>query len=261
MISWIRPLRRCGARADLAFYAPLVLLPFVWFALGACGNPASMLQTPDRRVGPVSAVDYPDYTQYTNPGGGGFNQCSASGTYRGGSGPGSEGATRAALEGQVSSAKAKLAYLKAQRDSCRNANPTQAEFDRQKGCNRALVSKLRVDVATLVLEDERRAAERALAEENVKCVAAGIEFRDSPCSPWSKSYREAEIKSAETEISRAEAELGRFNACIKDRDRRMQAQQRPQIDPGTAIIIMQGIGRPRPSSGPTGGHGTGTHKE
>jgi len=256
MISWVRRHGRRGAAADLAFYAPLVLLPFAWFALGACGDPATMLQTPDRSIGPIRVANYPDYTRYTDPNGG-FNQCAANGQYRGGSGPGSEGATRAALEGQVNSAKSRLAYLKAQRDSCRNANPTQAEFDRQKGCNRALVSKLRVDVATLVLEDERRRAENALAEENYKCVQAEIDFRYSPCSPEAKSQREWEIKAAEDDISRAEAELGRFNACIKDRDRAIQAQQRPQIDPSSVIIMMQGIGRPRPSAG----HGTGTHKE
>ena len=76
-------------------------------------------------------------------------------------------------------------------------------------------------------------------------------------------YTRARIENYNAMIAKEESRLANIDACINDKKRREQAQQRPQIDPSAAIMILQGIGRSRPPSGgnvPSGGHGYGNSK-
>jgi hypothetical protein len=181
----------------------------------ACGETTAYFAPGDGYFGATQVERYPDYTQYSDTGG--YNQCNPNGTYRTGSGPGSENATRAALQREVDKRKAIRDSLVAEENKCKS-RPTSGFGN---------------DPA-------------------------------NPCSFESRNYRVSEIGHAESNLRDAESELDNFNACIKDRDRRMQAQQpRPQIDPAAVLGIMQGLGRRPQSYGhnvQSGGHGNGNQK-
>jgi hypothetical protein len=251
MTSRIRNFRRGGRRADLAFHAPLVLLPFAWFALAACGDsPGTWLANvttvkPDGQIGNTPYYNYPDHTRY-----GANVVCTHGGGYGGGS-DAELATTRAAAAGKLQQLQNDYNEAKRTVEFCKNKTVTQAQMDAQQGCDRA-------NHAPHLTHEQKSPAQLATYP---RCVAAESAFYNNPCNNYRVENAQRDIPYLQAAIEREKARLGNIDACIKDKQRREQAQHRPAVNP--AIILMNpGLFGPRPGPGrPSGGHGTGTHKE
>lgn len=240
MIGWKH---KHGRIADIALYAPLVLLPFVWFALGACGdNPAGSISNlttvkPDGQVGNTPYYNYPDYTRY-----GSNVVCTSSGGYGGGS-PAELQSTRATVANELQ--QKQNAYDEAKRtvEFCKNKTTTHAQTDAQQGCDRA-------NHAPQLTHEQKTPVQMATY---ASCVASDSQYYNSPCADFRVSSAQENLQYYPAAIEKDKARLANIDACINDQKRRESAASRPQLDPNAAIIIMQGIGR-RPPSG-SSGHG------
>ena len=249
--------RTRGRIADIAVFAPLVLLPFVWFALGACNalTPASDANYGGYR-GPYGTEDpwggtdvynYPDYTVYVT--GDDRIQCASGGRYQGGGNPGSEASTRSSIESNIASNKAKLKQYEDRTKGCKGAGKTLADFQHEEGCSYARVRELREASNRTTTRAELETAGHALYAEEAKCDKANSRKDHDPCYGPTLASNRSWMNIIRQEISKDEAELSRFNNCMKDRERQARASQPSTgsgVNPGVIIFSNPGLFSPRP---------------
>ncbi len=247
-----------GRLADIAVFAPLVLLPFVWFATTACFDILDRLANPppDATYGGMPVYNYPDQTRF----GGGDDAlaCTTSGGYIGGGA--NDEATRANIQSSVEQNKRKISDIEGKMNACKGKD--LAFYEAKAGCNQRRVRQLQDQNSALAARGERDANVTAeLDELNRKCVDAAVASHD--CSAQGMSWEQFKLDKARADLARDQSNLAQLDGCIKDKNRRSQAG-RPQIDPATMGIIMQGLGRSQrqgggaSSGGSSAGH-TGHH--
>jgi hypothetical protein len=250
-----------GVHADLAFYAPLVLLPFAWFVTGACmelidGTTPAGLSNDDNTGRSIYQLPTGE-TRYVGPGGSGGDIYCVGGTYRGG-GPGSSDAIKNGLRNEIDAAKRKVKDFEGKINACRGKVKSIADFEREAGCNWNRMRELGGQIvnATSAAEAQRLQGEQDTI--NANCRTARLNYLADPCSDTNYRFNQDMAGFWRDQVAHKENQLKQFEAC--DGQRQQQARpQRPGIDP--AIILMTpGLFGPPPRR-PQGGHGTGTHKE
>lgn len=248
-------MKRNRARAaDIAVWAPLVLLPFVWFALGACieldADEVAVVgpKRPDGQYGNTPVYNYPDYTQY------GQNVvCTGTGGYGGGN-DAELAATRASIANEVESHNRAISDLNAKIRRCEGKEVTNASVDAKHGCNRA--------VQAASYGNAGRPPTPEMQANVEPCRQADRELTNPA------TCRQGDVESARNlmfyhrnQLAIHQPKLQNVDACIADKKRREDAARRPQLDPNAVLGIMQGIGR-RPSGGGYSGGSSqhGNHK-
>lgn len=249
-------------KRDVALYAPLVLLPFAWFALSACIDEAMIIGAisprPDASYGGTSVYNNPDgTTQYTGAGG---NVVCAGGRYAGGAG--ATPAVAQDIRNRIGWDKQELNAERQRLDQCKGREVnSQEQADAAAGCNRARLSQLYAQSRTLVSFDDQKKLDPEIRAQESACRGADDNYRYGPCTRSTLDAARQRIATLENSIKADEARLNEVNNCIKDKERQADAAQRPRIDP-SIILMNPGLygSRPRHQSRPPSS-GSQQHKD
>lgn len=250
MIGWKH---KHGRAADIAVYAPLVLLPFVWFATTACLDAMDKLANPppDATYGGVPVNNYPDQTRF----GSGDQElaCTAKGNYIGGGGANDE-ATRANIQASIERNKRAISETESDYNACKGKHKDLDRIKAELGCDESRQRELARQNSVLAGRGERNPAiEDELSALGSKCSRAEQEYGYGQCQQRRQESRQGDIARLRASLAKDESNLAQLTACINDKKRREDAARRPQIDPNAVLGIIQGVGRRPPSSGGHGG--------
>jgi hypothetical protein len=244
--------RKRGRIADAALYAPLVLLPFVWFATTACNEKIDKLANPpaDAIYNGTPVYNHVDQTRF-----GSGNQelaCTVNGNYIGGGGGNDEG-TRAGIQSSIATHERFISEQESEYKACQGKHKSLDQYKAEYGCDESRIRELGRQNSELAARGERNAAiDRELNQITYKCENAQNRYYWDHCQEERQNQRQSNIANSRAALAKDQSNLGQLNKCIADKKRREDAARRPQIDPATMGIIMQGIGRSRPPS--SGGH-------
>lgn len=240
--------RTRGRIADVAVFAPLVLLPFVWFATVACNNLLDKAANPppDATYGGTPVYNHVDQTRF-----GSGNQelaCTVNGNYIGGGGGNDEG-TRAGIQSSIETNRQRISEQESEYNACKGKHKSLDQLKAEAGCDESRQRELGRQNAELAARGERNPAiDRELSAISGICQRAQDEYFWGTCQDTRQASRLSSIGRLRDALAKDQSNLGQLNKCIADKKRREDAARRPQIDPGAALGILQGIRRP-PSSG------------
>ena len=200
--------RTRGWIADLALYAPLVLLPFVWFATTACFNLLDSLgsRRPDAYYNGTPVSNYPDQTRF----GSGNEElvCTVNGNYVGGGGGGDE-ATRAGIQASIERNKREISETESRIKRCKGG---MGSFNAETGCNERRQRQLNEQNAAIYARGERNAAITAeLDALELNCRRAENNYIKFGCSAFGQSSDEIVLQKRRAALAKDESTLAQLN--------------------------------------------------